>query len=120
MNTKSDVFASENGNTGNWAMRYKVGWAYNVALDGSNNAVTYNPGSWLGELPSSGEKHSIPPLWADDRSNNGSDTGGGDYTPTTLSTLPVIQTALMGYPVDLLGHPIVAGVSRVGARASVA
>lgn len=119
-NIKSDVFASNGGNTGNWSARYKVGWSHNVALEGANNASTYDPVSWLGEIPSSGEVHSITPLWQDDRSNSGTDTGDGDYRPLANSPLPVIPAGLTGYPTDLLGAPALEGVSRVGASMSSA
>lgn len=112
-NAKGDVFAQESANTGNWPVRYKVGWAYNAALSGSNNGTGYSPTSWLGEIASKGEAYGIDAVWADDRSNEGSDTGGGDYTPQAGTGLPVLPADLAAYPNDLFGRPI--GTGPVGA-----
>jgi len=115
LNIKSDVFASQAGNTGNWPVRYKVSWSHNAIASGSNNGAAYGPVSWLGERPSAGETTGTAPAFVDDRSHLGSDTGGGDYTPTSASTLPVIPAGRAGYPVDLVGNAIIAGQSCIGA-----
>ena len=115
LNIKSDVFASQGANTGNWPVRYKVGWSHNAIASGSNNDAGYGPVSWLGETPSAGETTGTAPAFVDDRSHLGSDTGGGDYTPTSASTLPVVPAGRAAYPVDLVGNAITAGQSCIGA-----
>jgi len=117
INTKGDVFAGESANTGNWAVRYKTGWAYNAALSGSNNGTSYSPASWLGEIASEGEVYGIDPVWADDRSNEGSGAGGGDYTPQAGTQLPLLPADLAAYPVDLFGRSI--GTAPIGAAQPV-
>jgi len=115
LNIKSDVFASQGRNTGNWPVRYKVGWSHNAIASGSNNGAGYGPVSWLGETPSAGETTGAAPAFVDAGSHLGSDTGGGDYTPTSASTLPVIPAGRAAYPVDLVGNAIIAGQSCIGA-----
>jgi hypothetical protein len=115
LNIKSDVFSSQSGNTGNWPVRYKVGWSDNMVLNGSNNAADYGAASWLGEIGSIGETTGNAAEFVDDRSHHGADTGGGDYTPTMNSDLSVIASGSAAYPVDLLGNDISAGQPHVGA-----
>jgi hypothetical protein len=114
-NIKGDIFASQSGNTGNWSMRYKVGWSHNAALQGANNETGYSTSSWLGEIPGLGGVTGIAAGWSDDRSNVGSDTGSGSYLPTAGSALPMLPAALACYNVDLKGAPFVPGASRIGA-----
>jgi hypothetical protein len=115
MNVKGDVFAAQTTHVGNWSERYKVSWSHNAALSGSNNGSDYTPMSWLGEMPSLGEVQGIDPLWLDDRSNSGSDIGGGDYTPTAASPLPMVPAGKAAYPVDMLGRALTTGTARIGA-----
>lgn len=118
-NIKSDVFAARGENTGNWPARFKVGWSHNVAIDGSNNASNFSASSWLGDLASSGESVGLEPLWQDDRSHSGANTGGGNYTPLPGSSLPVVPLDQAAYPTDLYGNNIIAGQSRIGAVTTV-
>ncbi len=118
-NIKSDVFANQPANTGNWPARFKVGWSHNVALDGASNANDYSALSWLGEIASVGEIANIDPLWLDDKSNSGAGTGGGDYTLLTGSSVPVLPLDQGAYSCDLYGNSITAGQSRIGAVTTV-
>ncbi|SFT11161.1 hypothetical protein SAMN04488040_3202 [Sulfitobacter marinus] len=120
LNIKSDLFASQGGNTGNWPVRYKVGWSHNAVANGSNNAADYSPVSWLGEIASAGESTGTATAFADNRSHLGFDTGGGDYTPALATTLPVIPVGRAAYRVDLMGNAITAGQSRIGAITTTA
>ncbi len=114
-NVKSDVFASQSGNVGNWAARFKVGWAHNASIEGANNASSFDAISWLGDTACPGEIAGVAPLWQDDRSHSGSDTGGGVYAPLPGSGLPVVPMGQGAYPSDLFGHGILGGQSRIGA-----
>ena len=114
-NVKGDVFAGQGQNVGNWPVRYKVGWSFNASTDGSNNGGDFNPGSWLGELPSDGELVGIDPMWTTDASHSGSGTGGGDYTPVDGSLLPVLTVERAAYGFDLFGNAMTSGQSRIGA-----
>ena len=118
-NIKGDLFAQNSANTGNWAARYKVGWAHNVSLEGANNSDTFSPIPWLGEVPSLGEQTGADPTWQDDRSHSGAGDGGGDYTPQPGANLPVISTDQAAFPVDLMGHGIIGGQSVVGAVTTI-
>ncbi|WP_257884496.1 hypothetical protein [Sulfitobacter sp. CW3] len=115
LNIKSDVFSSQANNTGNWPVRYKVGWTHNAIANGSNNAAGYSAVSWLGEIAAAGETTSTATAFVDDRSHLGSNLGGGDYTPTLASAVPVIPVGLAAYHVDLVGNTITAGQSCIGA-----
>lgn len=114
-NVKGDVFASHGENTGNWAARFKVGWHSNATLDGSNNSGEFGPASWLGEIPSTGETTGTSPMWQQDHSHSGENSGGGIYIPVPGHTLPVVPPGAAAYPTDLFGHQIIAGQSPIGA-----
>jgi hypothetical protein len=113
-NIKSDVFAAQSANTGNWAARYKVGWQANVALSNSNNGGGYSPTSWLGEIASLGELAGLSAAWSNDQSNYGGDAGGGDYTPTASTALPLLPLAAAPYGIDMLGRALTSA-ARIGA-----
>ena len=114
-NVKGDVFASHGENTGNWAARFKVGWHSNATLDGSNNSGEFGPASWLGEIPSTGETTGTSPMWQQDHSHSGENSGGGIYISVPGHTLPVVPPGAAAYPTDLFGHQIIAGQSPIGA-----
>lgn len=118
-NVKSDVFASQPANSGNWPIRFKVGWSHNATLAGANNSSDFSALSWLGEIAADGEITGFDPLWQDDRSHSGSDTGGGNYTPMPGSPLPKVPLGQAAYATDLLGNPIMAGQSYIGAVTTV-
>lgn len=120
LNIKGDVFASRGANIGNWSARFRVGWSHNAIMDGSNNAASYGPASWLGEIGSAGEATGSMYAFENDASHRGTGMGGGDYTPLAGSTMPVVPIGFAAYSVDLMGNPIVAGQSRVGAITTVA
>jgi hypothetical protein len=110
-NTKADLFESNSGAVNNWATRYKTGCQYNVITHGSNNGFGYTPGSWLGEIPGIGEiaGSTVDPIltdWVDDRSNDGSDNGNGDYTPGASTEIPLLPAALVPFPWDLFGTDV--------------
>jgi hypothetical protein len=110
-NTKSDLFESSADAVNNWATRYKTGCQYNVITHGSNNGAGYTASSWLGEIPGIGEisgSNADPILtnWVDDHSNDGADTGSGDYTPGVGTEIQTIPGELVPYPWDLFGQAI--------------
>lgn len=120
-NIKSDVFSTATL-TGNWAARYKTGWSRNAILRGSEDGLsTYSAASWLGDIAGLGSVNgsSASPLvvnWASDRSNDGTDAGGGDYTPGSTNSLPTIPAGQTHYAHDLLGRSVASsGTALVGA-----
>lgn len=119
LNIKSDVFASQSGNTGNWPVRYKVGWSFNAMLNGSNNATDYGPASWLGEIGSTGEVTGLQPDFVADQSHQGTNTGNGDYAPNAGTAVPVIPLGAAAYSFDLMGNSI-GTASYIGAIATPA
>ncbi len=115
LNIKGDVFASRGANTGNWPVRFKVGWSDNAVLNGSDNAANYGPASWLGEITSAGEVTGITAAFENDASHQGTNAGNGNYSPIPGSDIPVLPVGMAAYPVDLMGNQTVEGQSRVGA-----
>ncbi|WP_037230357.1 hypothetical protein [Roseobacter sp. GAI101] len=118
-NVKSDVFASQSANTGNWSVRFKVGWSHNATFAGANNTSEFSALSWLGDIPAEGEITGFDPLWQDDRSHSGTDTGGGNYTPLPGSPVPKVPLGQAAYATDLFGNAITAGQSYIGAVTTV-
>jgi len=116
-NIKGDVFATRGENIGNWAARFKVGWAANASLFGANNEEGFGSASWLGEVRSDAEATQVDPVWQDDRSHSGTDQGGGTYIPQVGNNLPVVPLDGAAYPSDLFGNTIIGGQSPVGAVA---
>lgn len=108
MNIKSDLFSTNGANVGNWPARYKVGWRGNMAFRGSNNGGGYGPVPWTGEISGRDEVSvaaaPFPDMaWADDRSNLGADTGGGDYTPGAGTAVISLPAGMAPYGIDLKG-----------------
>ena len=112
-NCKDDAFLPQDGGrTGNWGFQYRAGFRGNAALEGSNNSTDFGQGnSWLGELGAFEDVSGSPgtPIataWTDDRSVQGSGTGGGDYRPGAGHALPAIAPGWAPYSVDLNGAAI--------------
>ena len=112
LNIKSDVFASQATNVGNWPVRYKASFADNSVIDGAQNtntAAEYDPISWLGELAGFCEVDGVVANFADDASNTGTDDGAGDYALGSGSTVGLIAGTGPSYGVDLYGNAMAAG-----------
>lgn len=110
-NVKGDVFGQDANLVGNWPVLYRVGFAANAAILGSDGVDAPGVGSWLGEIAADGDVHGsdTAPLnasWADDRSVSGSGTGGGDYTPGPAHGLPAIPAGLAPWSHDQTGRPL--------------
>ena len=106
MNIKSDVFATTGTSIGNWSARFKTGWLNNYAYASASNGTGYSPTQWLGEIPSLGEVAGGTPNFTDDQSHDGGDAGGGDYAPTSGTSMPQIPAGLAPWSHDLIGQTI--------------
>jgi hypothetical protein len=116
MNIKSDVFASNGADIGNWSARYKAGWSHNYAPQYASNGAGYSATQWLGEIPSLGEVVGGTPNYTADRSHDGDNTGLGDYAPLAGSSIPLIPAGKAPWPFDFKGQAIANdGTARIGA-----
>ncbi|MGV8949678.1 MAG: hypothetical protein ACOH2M_01145 [Cypionkella sp.] len=116
MNIKSDVFASNGADIGNWSARYKAGWSHNYAPQYASNGAGYSATQWLGEIPSLGEIVGGMPNYTADRSHDGDNTGLGDYAPLAGSSIPLIPAGKAPWPFDFKGQAIANdGTARIGA-----
>lgn len=112
VNSKGDIFAGHAEAIGNWPVRYRTGWSYNAFLNVASNAEPSGAAAWIGEVLGVGEvaglngTSKIPADWVNDGSNEGSDAGGGDYTPGTNTALPTLPSGLSAFPHDLFGRAI--------------
>ena len=111
-NTKGDAFVQDGALIGNWPARYKTGYRANTATHGSSNSASdYGPATWIGEVGALGDVTNFDgtPIvtdYADDRSDTGTDAGGGDYTPGASYAGSVIPSGLAPHSVDQLGRAI--------------
>ncbi|HUF56670.1 MAG TPA: hypothetical protein VMM55_08945 [Thermohalobaculum sp.] len=110
-NVKTDVFAGDGALVGNWPHAFHVGDRANATLLGSSSGSGYGAGAWLGEVAALGNADGsgaapLDPDWADDRSNDGTGAGGGDYTPGAASALPPIPAGLAPHAVDQKGRAV--------------
>lgn len=116
-NVKSDTFATDiyvsapstaTGRTGNWAVRYQVGFLGNVDIRGDTSGATApNQGgmSWLGEVLAPNSAHAQTTISFLDDKSGASGAGGGDYRLTGSSNPAYGRVpagfAMLGY--DLRG-----------------
>lgn len=110
-NVKTDVFAADGALVGNWPHAFHVGDRANATLRGSSSGSGYGAGAWLGEAAALGsadgsEALPLDPGWADDRSNDGTGVGGGDYTPGAAHGLPLIPADLAPHAFDQKGRAV--------------
>ncbi|WP_103336444.1 hypothetical protein [Pseudotabrizicola formosa] len=110
-NTKTDVFGENANLTGNWSAVHNVSSRYNAWLRGSNQTDGYSVGSWMGEVQPMGEVYGtettpLTPDWALDASFDGTQAGGGDYTPGAATALPAVPAALAPHSHDMLGRAL--------------
>ena len=115
MNTKSDLFPTENANRiGNWSQVYRVWHQYNSLGIGAQNGSTPGANVWMGEVRGIGENggSSGTPLdadFTDDASSTaagGDGSGNGDYTPGASNGLATVPGTHVHYSIDQSGASV--------------
>ncbi|MDB5658328.1 MAG: hypothetical protein JWS10_943 [Cypionkella sp.] len=111
-NMKSDTFGTNAALVGNWSVIYKALARGNAARRGDTNTATApGVGQWIGEISALGDimGTNAAPLnlpWVNDKSFLGAGGGGGDYTPTAGTQLPLIPAGQAPWSHDFMGRAI--------------